>query len=157
MILISVLKVVSLKIVYVTLNTGLESKEKIMSTSPCLLMLQIPNMSRRHLTPFDEGPEKWYLESLVNEEMPPTHTTGISLDNKKIKSKRKRHRTKSGTDEGQEVKGQGQGSRGQRRVSERQLSISSDVSAKSDEEMVEVMEKLNVKDTSESSTKQIKV
>ena len=128
-------------------------------------------MSRRQVTPFDEGPEKWYLESLVTDELPPT-PSGTLLDTKKIKSKRKRNRTKSGTDEGQvvksqgqEVKGQGhglqevkgQGLRGQRRVSERQLSISSDVSAKSDDELVEVIESLNVKETSESSAKQIKV
>ena len=113
-------------------------------------------MSRRQVTPFDEGPEKWYLESLVTEELPPT-PSGTLLDTKKIKSKRKRNRTKSGTDEGQVVKSQGQEVKGQRRVSERQLSISSDVSAKSDDELVEVIESLNVKETLESSAKQIKV
>ena len=110
-------------------------------------------MSRRVITPFDEGPEKWYLESLVTEE-PHLTPLGTPIEPKKQKSKRKRQRTKSST-ENYEVKGQGL--HGPRRGSERQLSVSSDISVKSDEELADVIEGLSMEESSEGRTKNIKV
>ena len=110
-------------------------------------------MSRRVITPFDEGPEKWYLESLVKEE--PTLTPlGGSLDPKKQKSKRKRQRTKSSNEE---YEGKGHASHGPRRGSERQLSISSDISAKSEEDLADVIEILSMEENLEETRKNIKV
>ena len=110
-------------------------------------------MSRRMVTPFDEGPEKWYLESLVTEETPLT-PSGAMLEPKKQKAKRKRHRTKSGAED---LEGKGQGPHGPRKGCERHLSVSSDISAKSDEELADVLENLSMEETVESSAKQIKV
>ena len=110
-------------------------------------------MSRRVITPFDEGPEKWYLESLVKEE-PPLTPLGGNLEPKKQKSKRKRQRTKSSNED---YEGKGYGSHGPRRVSERQLSISSDISAKSEEDLADVIEILSMEENLEESGKNIKV
>ena len=110
-------------------------------------------MSRRVITPFDEGPEKWYLESLVKEE-PPLTPLGGSLEPKKQKSKRKRQRTKSSNED---YEGKGHGSHGPRRGSERQLSISSDISAKSEEDLADVIEILSMEENLEETGKNIKV
>ena len=113
------------------------------------LLLQIPNMSRRQITPYDARPSKDFLESLVaelgdNHENPSNLTP---VDPKKGKSKKKRHRTKSTADEGdkshdrgtrkgsESEKGPGPERGRPRRMSERQLSISSDISVKSEEDV----------------------
>lgn len=94
-------------------------------------------MSRRLITPYDEGPDKAYLEFLASQTSDDSENTvtGAIYEQKKGKSKRKRNRTRSSTEE--QEKGP---ERGQRRVSERLLSISSDVSIKSDNDTADNLE-----------------
>ncbi|KAL4233187.1 hypothetical protein ACF0H5_007871 [Mactra antiquata] len=152
----------------------------------------IPNMSRRMITPYDEGPEKSYLEYLasINNEDSEHPVYGVTSEQKKGKSKRKRNRTKSSTEEQEKGSERGQrkastseeqekgpergqkkasisedqekgsereqrklsttedkekgSGRGKRKGSERHLSISSDISVKSDNEVIDEMKELNV-------------
>ena len=94
-------------------------------------------MSRRLITPYDESPEKAYLEYLASQtnEDSENAVTGATFEPKKSKSKRKRNRTKSSTEETERDT-----ERGQRRISERLLSVSSDISIKSDEDTGSVHE-----------------
>lgn len=104
-------------------------------------------MSRRVITPYDEGPTKDFLESLTADlgDSSDPNTAGAPQDQKKGKAKRKRHRTKSSADEGD--KGHERGPRkgsesepgpermGLRKGSERQMSVSSDISLMSEEDV----------------------
>ncbi|KAH3735613.1 hypothetical protein DPMN_042148 [Dreissena polymorpha] len=92
----------------------------------------IPNMSRRQITPYDEGPSRDYLQYLASEMQDSIdyHPLGTSLENRKVKAKKKRSRNKSGMEETE---------KDQRRLSEsdiperglaRRVSESSDVAEK---------------------------
>ncbi|KAJ8314789.1 hypothetical protein KUTeg_006939 [Tegillarca granosa] len=91
-------------------------------------------MSRRKITPYFDGPNKTFLEELaciVNQDENP-HVENVSK-----KSRRKRRsRTKSVSDETD--KSGNDSFQGNRRTSERQISISSDTSIISEEDLMEI-------------------
>lgn len=94
-------------------------------------------MARRVITPYDESPDKAFLEYIASQAKDDSENTQVRalLDAKKNKSKKKRNRTKSSTEE--QERGH---ERGQRRMSERHLSVSSDISVRSDEDLVSCQE-----------------
>lgn len=113
-------------------------------------------MSRRVITPYDEGPSREFLESLAAESLDTSEhaPSGTSFEMKKSKSRKKRHRTKSSADEADKgtergprklsESEKGLDKRGSRRMSERQLSVSSDVSVKSDEDVEQTVQDLRI-------------
>lgn len=95
---------------------------------------KIPAMSTRKITPYFDGPNKTFLEELaciVNQDENP-HVENVSK-----KSRRKRRsRTKSVSDETD--KSGNDSFQGNRQTSERQISISSDTSIISEEDLMEI-------------------
>ncbi|XP_076077944.1 inhibitor of Bruton tyrosine kinase-like [Mytilus galloprovincialis] len=86
---------------------------------------QVPVMCRRIITPWDEGPDKAYLEEIAQG---PKMEDNFETPTRKSKSKKRRSRNKSMSEE---VDKSGS-------LRQRQISISSDISVKSDDEITEL-------------------
>ncbi|CAC5394250.1 unnamed protein product [Mytilus coruscus] len=86
---------------------------------------QVPVMCRRIITPWDEGPDKAYLEEIAQG---PKMEDSFETPARKSKSKKRRSRNKSMSEELDKSV----------TLRQRQISISSDISVKSDDEITEV-------------------
>lgn len=87
-----------------------------------------PAMSRRIITPYYDGPSKDFLESLTADMDQDGLASGGDGSQRKNKSKKRRSRQKSLSEEVEKV-------RSQKR--DRQISVSSDISVKSEEESLD--------------------
>ncbi|KAL3883749.1 hypothetical protein ACJMK2_029983 [Sinanodonta woodiana] len=140
----SQLKATCQQFISLNLSTILEARaldvlsDEVLSDLTTYYRNSIPRMSSRIITPYNVGPDKAFLESLADqdEDQSTTGTSELSIP-KKPKTKRKRQKSRSVFEEGDK------GSRSIHTKTERQVSVSSDVCLKSDEDLTELMDSLS--------------
>ncbi|KAK3580483.1 hypothetical protein CHS0354_001084 [Potamilus streckersoni] len=140
----SQLKATCQQFISLNLSTILEARaldvlsNEVLSDLTTYYRNSIPSMSSRIITPYNEGPDKAFLEFLADqdEDQSNTETSELSMP-KKPKAKRKRQKSRSFSEEGEK------GSLFIHSKTERHVSVSSDVSFKSDEDLTELMDSLS--------------
>ena len=108
------------------------------------------------ITPFNDGPDKDFLRSLVYDEDKDNSGPQVAMDAKKVKPRKKRIRTKSVAEDWKKAPEKGSAQEtGSRKMSERQMSISSDISLRSDEDLTDLV--MNTNQDGESVSKHLEI